>query len=1270
MALNTFKYINVYYNKGDKKPYDVNGKPIAYLGQDFVGANEATIIRFYIGNDTGVINAVADVKRPDGEKAFALLDKVNTTEGVAWEFALTDWFCAKAGKLTIAFKAFDGLVTVVNNTIQSNNLRVIVSDIFNIDIGYAPNSVEDAPPFDPNDVATFLNALSGKLDKVGGINVVEALPTPTDGSLTGRWYLLKSGAKTVFPYIEFTGNITFSVTAPTTPTAGDYWYKTDTNVLSLRGAEAWAVVTSTNGTTTPTVGNSADLRFVNTTSSKLFITETLTIKDIGRLFVFSYNTPVEVELGVETLKLKSTGNGEVTADTAKLSWNQPNGTVNVGLYNDVNIGVGEDVIYYVKATGAITKGDVIQYAGYQGDHALAKRAVQSEVNANPKLIVGIAKQNIANGDFGYIAHFGKLEGVDTKSQAVNSFVWFDSAGSTAGNWTTTQPTAPNAKILLAVIIKAESSENANNGVLLVRPTIEPKLEELQNVLITSVANGNVLSYDGTKWVNSTRLSTAETDIANIEDGTTIVAKANADKDGNEFDATYLKKTTASATYIPLSQKAQPFGVATLGIDGRVLSNQIPGVVLSVEEYPTVADFPESGITTKVYLALDTQLTYLWSGTQYVALSSNLVLGETSATAYRGDRGKIAYDYSQVGHLPLAGGTVTGNLVVGGDLTISGTTTTIDTETIGIKDNLILINSNQTGTPSTALKGGLEIERGDLTNFQFVFDESDDRFKVGQVDSLQTVATRTDDGTIANRGITYFNTSTNRLENNANIVIDSASNVGIGTSTPAGKLQVGGTLFSSTHTIIGSSSGNTTYSLYKNESTDVALIGHDSAIFGTSDGFGMFVHGNKPLEFSTNSAKRMTITGGGNVGIGTTSPNQPLTVQANSSALGINIIGRATGNLGYLSFSNNANNALQSVIGNSDGNFTIDTNGAERMRIASDGKVGIGTTSPAERLDVNGWVRTANGTFNGGGLLIPSNANSASREWGIRTENSALGDFAILQSTAQNTSAKDGTTRFYISPTGNVGIGTTNPASKFEVSSDFNGSFSETARFTYSPAPTSYYLKIRQSNPSTAVIAWHFDTRNNDTQYDNTLVLDRGSVGIGTTSTFAKLNVTTNSASGYVSQLTNSNASGRGLVVSANSSDTTGRFFDGYSDSAGATRIIIYSNGNIQNTNNSYGAFSDIKLKENIVNAKPKLNDLNKVRVVNYNLKNDETKQIGVIAQELEKIFPNMVEEIQDTDKEGKLLGTTTKSVKYSVFVPMLIKAVQELTKRVEELESK
>ena len=71
---------------------------------------------------------------------------------------------------------------------------------------------------------------------------------------------------------------------------------------------------------------------------------------------------------------------------------------------------------------------------------------------------------------------------------------------------------------------------------------------------------------------------------------------------------------------------------------------------------------------------------------------------------------------------------------------------------------------------------------------------------------------------------------------------------------------------------------------------------------------------------------------------------------------------------------------------------------------------------------------------------------------------------------------------------------------------------------------------------------------------------------------------------------------------------------------------------------------------------------------NYNNIN-KTKQIGVVAQEVEQIFAGIVEETADKDSEGKDLGTTTKSVKYSVFVPMLIKALQEQQAIIQQLQA-
>lgn len=85
------------------------------------------------------------------------------------------------------------------------------------------------------------------------------------------------------------------------------------------------------------------------------------------------------------------------------------------------------------------------------------------------------------------------------------------------------------------------------------------------------------------------------------------------------------------------------GVATLDTAGKVPSSQLPSYVDDVLEYANKAGFPTTGESGKIYVAKDTNLTYRWSGTAYIEISPSLALGETSSTAYAGDKGKANAD---------------------------------------------------------------------------------------------------------------------------------------------------------------------------------------------------------------------------------------------------------------------------------------------------------------------------------------------------------------------------------------------------------------------------------------------------------------------------------------------------------------------------------------------------------------------------------------------------------------------------------------------------
>lgn len=94
--------------------------------------------------------------------------------------------------------------------------------------------------------------------------------------------------------------------------------------------------------------------------------------------------------------------------------------------------------------------------------------------------------------------------------------------------------------------------------------------------------------------------------------------------------------------IPDSEKGAPEGVAELDENGLVLASQLPSYVDAVEEHDSLSDFPVTGESGKIYVAIDTSLTYRWAGSGYVEISPSIALGETSSTAYRGDRGAVAY----------------------------------------------------------------------------------------------------------------------------------------------------------------------------------------------------------------------------------------------------------------------------------------------------------------------------------------------------------------------------------------------------------------------------------------------------------------------------------------------------------------------------------------------------------------------------------------------------------------------------------------------------
>ena len=204
--------------------------------------------------------------------------------------------------------------------------------------------------------------------------------------------------------------------------------------------------------------------------------------------------------GVYQFKGTYTVNGTlITFDTA------PSNGVNIEVISIASAAAGEEaysqeLLFYGKASGAISKGDAVMFAGSEGDHFLFARATQAAIEANHEYLIGLATQDLANNEYGYITEFGNISSLDTSGYTAGDILWFDAGGTTAGALTTTEPAAPLAKIQVAAVIRSHQ----NQGVIFVRPTWFHSLDELHDVNITSIADGDLLSWNNTEeyWENT------------------------------------------------------------------------------------------------------------------------------------------------------------------------------------------------------------------------------------------------------------------------------------------------------------------------------------------------------------------------------------------------------------------------------------------------------------------------------------------------------------------------------------------------------------------------------------------------------------------------------------------------------------------------------------------------------------------------------------------------------------------------------------------------
>ena len=485
-------------------------------------------------------------------------------------------------------------------------------------------------------------------------------------------------------------------------------------------------------------------------------------------------------------------------------------------------------------------------------------------------------------------------------------------------------------------------------------------------------------------------------------------------------------------------------------------------------------------------------------------------------------------------------------------------------------------------------------------------------------------------------------------------LDSSGNLGIGTASPAARLDVVG---SAGIRVNEDGSGTKVISIRSN------FAGVDPAVW---------VSTNNALLFGTNNTERMRLDTSGNLGIGTASPSDKLHVVGTALITGNTGVGSAAGANGRLfAYANDA--TLPTFNARQDGAGPIQVwfaGGAEVGRFTTGGNLGIGTASPTTRLQVNGgYISQSDGT-----VTTYMGSDGTGSLFGTITNQ-------YLRFVTNNTE------RMRLDASGNLGIGTASPVGRLALGGSpgqvgFNaGSLSSPVRgnLFYDTDNTGWKFQIGKIVSGTYTAQMTFQ--------------DDGNVGIGTASPLDRLDVVSGAAT-YRNRIRNSTGS-EAVLLFQNSDTGTGttdgmyvgigadetayvwqyenlslifatnntermRITSGGSvgiGTASPSELLHVNGGNILASGN-ISAYSDRRLKTDISTIVNALQKVKQLRGVQYKRTDTNENGIGVIAQEVKDIVPEVV------------LGSeeTQYSVNYGNLVGLLIEAVKELSEKVARLE--
>jgi len=278
------------------------------------------------------------------------------------------------------------------------------------------------------------------------------------------------------------------------------------------GVPTWASPTATGDVTGPASSTDNAIARFDSTTGKIIQNSGITLSDANAL-----QNVNEINFDITPTS--------VVGGAGSLSWNSDDNAKTLELIgtNNVGIKVGEENYYRIKATATISKGQVLMLTGTVGaSGGLTAAPATGLTAATGSYIIGLAKESGVTNDWIYVQEFGEVKGIDTSGSSAGEtwangdILYYNPA--VTGGLTKNVPTAPNAKVQVAAVVYADST----NGILFVRPTFEPRLNDLSNVYAISPSDGDVIVWDNgdSRWENRAQSTLTAGKATNLAGGAT------------------------------------------------------------------------------------------------------------------------------------------------------------------------------------------------------------------------------------------------------------------------------------------------------------------------------------------------------------------------------------------------------------------------------------------------------------------------------------------------------------------------------------------------------------------------------------------------------------------------------------------------------------------------------------------------------------------------------------------------------------------------------